>query len=283
MNINLLLLIIALSVIPASVAQETSKSAPQTSAETALNEGNTEQALSIISKAAFAGQPWAEEQLGDINVRGELVPQSLVHAVDWYNRAAASGSVSALTKLALLFCDKKLPKVMRAAKCLNTLNQAAGKGSPLAQYEFAKITYSNQFGSGDVNLAKSLAAAAAKQNIAKANQLLKKIAQDTVQFKQRVTHLDRATISNKFKRSTHTIRLASFKRPFDLRHFVLTEDLDKNRKLYTYQVGNLHVLAQHYYRDEQSAQAAIKNLSAFLRELKPQVVPWQQISKNITQ
>ncbi len=62
-------------------------------------------ALDLYTKAAKAGNPLAEHNLGNMYMRGEGVKQNDATAVAWFEKAAAQGQTGAEIKLAYMLAE----------------------------------------------------------------------------------------------------------------------------------------------------------------------------------
>jgi len=95
-------------------------------------DGNSETAVRLLHKAATAGYPPAQFDLGLLYEKGEGVPQDPVEATDWYRKAAEAGFPIAQTNLGLLYAvGRVVDKDPEAAA--RWYRKAAKGGDPLGQ------------------------------------------------------------------------------------------------------------------------------------------------------
>jgi hypothetical protein len=251
---------------------------PSQQAQLALDNGDVATALRIYRQKAFAGELWAQLTLGQINLNGVLVPQSIVNAVDWYTRAAVRGSAVAQYRVALIYCDEQNTALSRPAKCLDWLSRSADQGFAPALYQLAIVAYQGNFGQGNLDLALQLATQASEAGIEDANELHSMITKDLENFKRKATTLTVEEIDNRFKKTTSTIRLGAFENYFDMQRLVLNTSL---KKVDVYQVGNLNVASYGSFKTPTATIAAIKKLPLGLQSLNPQPVKWETIKTNL--
>jgi TPR repeat protein len=84
-------------------------------------------AVAWYRKAAEAGNPLAENNLGDMYLRGEGVTQNDAAAFSWFQKAAAQGHTGARIKLGYLYSEGRgTPKDREAAYSSITAATMAG-------------------------------------------------------------------------------------------------------------------------------------------------------------
>jgi len=105
-------------------------------AEAAFAARNYARAALLARRAAQAGQPWAQEMLGDIFYKGLGGLRDTGEAARWYGRAASS-SPKARYQLGMMKCNGEAASASRE-ECLNLLEQSAAAGYKPAEAELAR-------------------------------------------------------------------------------------------------------------------------------------------------
>lgn len=292
---KLLPILLLLTIVPSSVAaqqESTAEPAPQGSAEQqvdpeltpqeraqqALEKGDVALALAIYQRRAYAGEAWAQILLGQINQRGRLVEPSIANAVDWYARAAASGSPEAQYRLGLIFCDEQNANSLRPAKCINWLQQAAGKKHPAAMYQLASYAFQGRYISTDLESSLKLAKQAADGGVDEARDLVSTIEADLKSFTQKVRILNADIIGTRYNLKKSTLRLAAFKNKAQLERFVLNSSLGK---LYAYEAGSGWVLSHGSFNSRDLAMSEATKLDKDMYNLEPTAVRWSEVLSNL--
>lgn len=104
----------------------------------AFQQGNYQEAIPLLKKAAAAGNPEGQTLLAVSYIQGFGVKKDLREALKWVRRASAQGEPGSQVLLAVFYLEGKLVK-KDVAKAKGLLQSAAAKGSPEAQQILAKL------------------------------------------------------------------------------------------------------------------------------------------------
>lgn len=89
-------------------------------------------------RAAVAGEPAAQHNLGVMYENGDTVQQDLVQAVYWYKKAAEQGNANAQTNLGSAF-DYGKGVAEDDVSAVSWYRKAAEQGNPKAQFNLARM------------------------------------------------------------------------------------------------------------------------------------------------
>jgi TPR repeat protein len=110
-------------------AASDTKDTPAAASSTA----NADDTLAALRRAAEAGDPAAQTQLGLAYRNGKGVPQDLVEAVKWYNRAAEKNHAEAQAYLGFMYMTGRGVR-RNDVEAAKWHRKAAEQGNPLGQY-----------------------------------------------------------------------------------------------------------------------------------------------------
>lgn len=138
-----------------------------------LDEGNNRDGVFWLERAAQKGNSVAQYELGNLFLEGDIVKKDLLQGVLWISRAAEYGVINAISKLADIYCDKKLgfynPSLgIQKLEKIKTLY-------PCAYHILGKIILSGEIVDRDVNKAKEYFQEAINNGVVEANKELAKL------------------------------------------------------------------------------------------------------------
>lgn len=111
-------------------------------------DGDREMAAYYFRKAAKAGNPEGEYQLGMACYQGAGVPQSWSDAISWFTRAAEHGQTDALTQLAKIY-HYGIGTERNIMRALELYTQAAEAGNGHAMKALGKVYHTGELGVQD--------------------------------------------------------------------------------------------------------------------------------------
>jgi TPR repeat protein len=107
---------------------------------------DSEVALNWLIKAAEAGEPWGQSQLGYFYDKGVIVKQDIKKAIYWYKEAIKNNSNSARYNLATVYLDGQSNTSQKIKEATSLYLVAAKQGDDDSKVALGGIYYSDKYG-----------------------------------------------------------------------------------------------------------------------------------------